>query len=66
MGAWVRRLGAPEEPVLLPIATRAIGVPAVEERGLLVRIGDVGAHLGEEVQRIEHPEIRLVTRMDRV
>ena len=49
-GGWVRRRGVPEEPVLLPIPTRAIGVPAVEEGGLLVRLGDVGAHLGEEIQ----------------
>jgi hypothetical protein len=25
----------------------------------------VGAHLGEEVQRIEHAEVRLVARVDR-
>jgi hypothetical protein len=39
--------------VLLPIPARSVRVAAIEERGLLVRIGDVGAHLGEEVQRIE-------------
>jgi hypothetical protein len=31
-----------------------------------VAIRDVGAHLGEEVQGIDHPEVRLVARVDRV
>lgn len=57
-------VGVPEEPVLLPIASPAIRVPAVEECGLLVGIGDVGAHLGEEVQGIEDAEVRLVSRVD--
>jgi hypothetical protein len=64
MGAWVRRLGVPEEPVLLTIPTRAIGVPAVEEGGLLVRIGDAGAHPGEEVQGIEDPEVGVMSGVD--
>ena len=37
-GEWVRRFGFREQPVLLAVAPRAIGVPAVEERGLLVRV----------------------------
>jgi hypothetical protein len=66
LGHGLHRGSLPEEPVPLPVASRPIGVPAVEERGLLVGIGDVGAHLGEEVQGIEHPEVRLVPRVDRV
>ena len=50
--------------MLLAVASRAIGVPAIEERGLLVGVRDVGIHLGQEVQGIEHPEVRLVARMD--
>jgi hypothetical protein len=29
-------------------------------------IGNVGTHLGEEVQRIKHAEVRLVVQVDRV
>jgi hypothetical protein len=63
---WVRRFGFREEAGLLAVASRPIGVPSIEERRLLVRIGDVGAHLGKKIQRIEHPEVGLVPWMDRV
>jgi len=52
-GDWVRRLGFREEPVPLAVAPHPIGVPAIEEHGLLVRIRDVGTHLGEEVPYVE-------------
>jgi hypothetical protein len=51
---------------MLEVATRAIGMPAVGGDGLLVRIGDVGAHLREEVQGLKDAEVRLVARVDRV
>jgi hypothetical protein len=35
-------------------------------RGLLVGVPDVGAHLGQEVQGIEYPEIRLMAGVDTV
>jgi hypothetical protein len=35
-------------------------------RGLLVGVRDVGAHLGQEVQGIEYPEVRLVAGVDTV
>jgi len=44
---------------------RAMGrlrVAAVDEGGLLMGIGNVGTHLGEEVQQIEDPEVRVVAR----
>jgi len=66
VGDWVRRLGFPEEPVPLAVTPRPIGVPAIEDGRLLVRIRDVGTHLGQEVQGIEHAEVRLVTRVDNV
>jgi hypothetical protein len=65
-GGCVRPAGVAEESVLLPIASRPMGVPAIEDRRLLVRVRDVGAHLGEEVQGIEHAEACLVMRVDRV
>lgn len=52
--------------MFLPIPSRPIREPAVEKRGLLVWVRDVGAHLGLEVQRREDPEVRLVPGMDRV
>jgi hypothetical protein len=59
-------LGVPEETLLLPIAAGSIRIPSVKEYGLLVGIGDVGAHLREEVQRIEDPEVGLMVRVDRI
>jgi hypothetical protein len=44
-----RPFGFPEQAVPPAVPPGPIGVPAVEERGLLVRIGDLGAHLGQEV-----------------
>jgi hypothetical protein len=35
-------------------------------RGLLMSVRDVGAHLGQEVQGIEYPEVRLVAGVDTV
>jgi hypothetical protein len=35
-------------------------------RGLLVRIGDVGTDLGQEVQGIEHAEVRLMAGVDNI
>jgi hypothetical protein len=35
-------------------------------RGLLVRIGDVGTGLGQEVQGIEHAEVRLMAGVDNI
>jgi hypothetical protein len=59
-------LGVPQEALLLPIAAGSIRIPSVRECGLLVGIGDVSGYFGEEVQGIEHPEVRLVARVDRV
>jgi hypothetical protein len=61
---WVRRSGFREEPVLPAVAPRPVRVPAIEERGLLVDIGDLGGHLRQEVQRVEHPEVRLVAMVN--
>jgi hypothetical protein len=35
-------------------------------RGLLVGVRDVGAHLGQEVQGIEHAEVRLMAGVDNI
>ena len=59
-------LGVPQEALLLPIAAGSIRIPSVRECGLLVGIGDVSGYFDEEVQGIEHPEVRLVARVDRV
>jgi len=50
LGGRLHHGGGPEEAVVPAVAARPIGVPAIEERGLLVGIRDVGAYLGEEVQ----------------
>jgi hypothetical protein len=63
---WLRRFGFPEAPVLRAVTPSPMRAPARAERGLLVRIGEVGGHLGQEVQRIDHPAMRLVAGVDRV
>lgn len=65
-GDWVRRFGYREEPEPLAVAPRPSGVPAREERGLLVRLREVGPHLGEAVQAVEPADVGLVTRVDNV
>jgi len=66
LGGWVHRLGFPEDPVLLAVASGPMRGPPIEEHCLLVWIGDAGAYLGEEIQGIEHPEVPLVPRVDNV
>lgn len=61
---WVRRFGFREQAVPPAVAPRPVRVPAIEERGLLVDIGDLGGHLRQEVQRVEHAEVRLVPGVD--
>lgn len=57
-GYRFRPFGFAEETVLPAVTPCPIGVPTVEERGLLVGVRDVGTHLIQEVQGIEHPEVR--------
>ncbi len=45
-----RPFGFPPQAVALAIAPRPIGVPAIEEGGLLVGVGDVGAMLDQEAR----------------
>jgi len=66
IGSWFLHAGLLEEAVSLAIPPGPVGVPAIEERGLLVGVRDVGAHLGQEVQGIEHPKVRLMAGVDDV
>jgi len=63
-GSGLNRRGWREKAPRSPEAPSAIRVPAVVDRGLLMRIWDVGAEFGEERQGVEDPEIRAVPGMD--
>ena len=47
VGCGGRGTGCSAQVSLLPVAARPIGIPAVKDRGLLMRIRDVGARRGE-------------------
>jgi len=56
-GLHHRRPSLPAKPLPLPIPAGSVGVPAVEDGRLLVDIRDVGTHLREAVEGVNHPDV---------